>query len=295
MLPTPQIDGVVWSEVVVGNTVFVGGQFSTARPFGAAPRTQTVKRTSMLAFDIRTGALNTKFAPVLNGAVQTIVASSDGKHLYIGGSFTKVGTTAKGRIAEIDAGTGAVVAGFKASANNTVKTLARVGSTIYLGGAFTSSTGKNRQQLAAVSATTGALLAWAPSATGGVVNALVASPDATKIVVGGAFTALNKSTNPGYGLGAVDARTGKNLPWHVNSVVRNGGTSSAITSLTATSTGLYGTGYTFGRGGNLEGPSAPTGRPAISPGSRTATATRTAAPSSATSSTSPGTLTSAGT
>src|SRR5690606_30729536 len=36
-LPTPQIDGVVWDQEIVGDTVFVGGSFSTARPAGAAP------------------------------------------------------------------------------------------------------------------------------------------------------------------------------------------------------------------------------------------------------------------
>ena len=33
-LPTPQIDGVVWDQQIVGDTVFVGGSFSTARPAG---------------------------------------------------------------------------------------------------------------------------------------------------------------------------------------------------------------------------------------------------------------------
>ncbi|GAA4267649.1 LamG-like jellyroll fold domain-containing protein [Frondihabitans peucedani] len=252
-LPTPQIDGVVWTELVVGNTVYVGGKFANARPAGAAAGTHTVKRTSMLAFDIRTGALNTRFAPVLNGDVQAISTAADGKHLYIGGSFTKVGSAAKSRIAEIDATTGALTPAFKASANGTVKSIVRRGSTVYFGGSFTWSTGKTRQQLAAVNGTTGGLSTWTPSATGGVVNALALSPDGKKVVVGGAFTTLDKSANPGYGLGAVDSASGKNLPWHVNSVVRNGGKNSAITSLTSTSTGLYGTGYTFGDGGNLEG------------------------------------------
>ena len=31
-LPTTQINGVAWSQVVVGNTVYVGGEFTSARP-----------------------------------------------------------------------------------------------------------------------------------------------------------------------------------------------------------------------------------------------------------------------
>ena len=33
-LPTAQINGVAWSQVVVGNTVYVGGEFTSARPPG---------------------------------------------------------------------------------------------------------------------------------------------------------------------------------------------------------------------------------------------------------------------
>ena len=39
-LPTVQIDGVVWSQAVVGNTVYAGGRFNNARPAGAAAGTQ---------------------------------------------------------------------------------------------------------------------------------------------------------------------------------------------------------------------------------------------------------------
>ena len=35
-LPTVQINGVVWSQAVVGNKVFAGGNFTKARPAGAA-------------------------------------------------------------------------------------------------------------------------------------------------------------------------------------------------------------------------------------------------------------------
>jgi hypothetical protein len=35
-LPTPQINGVSWASAIVGNTVYIGGNFSNARPDGAA-------------------------------------------------------------------------------------------------------------------------------------------------------------------------------------------------------------------------------------------------------------------
>ena len=43
-LPTAQIDGVAWSQAIVGNTVYVGGEFTNARPAGAAPGTNTDAR-----------------------------------------------------------------------------------------------------------------------------------------------------------------------------------------------------------------------------------------------------------
>ena len=37
-LPTVQVNGVVWAQAVVGTTVYVTGEFTRARPAGAAPR-----------------------------------------------------------------------------------------------------------------------------------------------------------------------------------------------------------------------------------------------------------------
>ena len=41
-LPTAQMDGVAWTQLVVGDTVFVGGSFANARPANAAPGVSTV-------------------------------------------------------------------------------------------------------------------------------------------------------------------------------------------------------------------------------------------------------------
>ena len=74
-LPTVQVDGVVWAQVVVGDTVYAAGRFSTARPAGAAAGTQETVRNNLLAYDIRTGALITSFAPDLNAQAMTVAAS----------------------------------------------------------------------------------------------------------------------------------------------------------------------------------------------------------------------------
>ena len=46
-LPTVQIDGVAWTQLVVGNTVYVGGEFQSARPAGSAPGVDTVARGNL--------------------------------------------------------------------------------------------------------------------------------------------------------------------------------------------------------------------------------------------------------
>ena len=56
-LPAPQINGVVWSQTTVGDTVYVAGKFTNARPAGSAAGVNTVPRSNLLAFSISTGQL----------------------------------------------------------------------------------------------------------------------------------------------------------------------------------------------------------------------------------------------
>lgn len=66
VLPTPQINGVAWSQRIAGNTVFVGGKFTSARPFGAPAGVGESPRSNLLAYNLSTGEL-LPFAPQLNG------------------------------------------------------------------------------------------------------------------------------------------------------------------------------------------------------------------------------------
>src|SRR6478609_9356061 len=187
-LPTVQIDGVAWTQLVVGNTVYVGGKFTTARPAGAAAGTQTTARANLLAYDIRTGNLITSWAPTTNGDVLSIAASPDKSRIYVGGSFTQVNGVTKNRIAALNPTTGALVSTFAASPDTTVRAIVATSNTVYLGGLFTNVGGVARPRAAAVQATTGALLSWSPNVQGGAVRAMVMSPDGTQLLMGGAFT-----------------------------------------------------------------------------------------------------------
>ena len=82
-LPTVQVDGVVWSQAIVGNNVYAGGEFATPGPPGRAG-TNLTTRNNLLAYDITTGDLVTSFAPDLNGQVLSVAASPDGSRVYVG-------------------------------------------------------------------------------------------------------------------------------------------------------------------------------------------------------------------
>lgn len=252
-LPTVQIDGVVWSQAVVGDRVYVGGNFATARPAGAEPGTDTVTRTHLLAYNIKTGELIDSFAPELNGQVRSIAASPDGKRIYAAGDFTSVDGTNRPRIAAFDAATGALITSFTVAPNGPVLGIAATNTKVYFGGWFSAVGSDTRAGAAAVQASDGAVLPWAPERAGGDVRQLVVSPDGSKVVLGGSFTSLNGSDDPGYGLGAVDATSAELLPFNANGLIRNGGSQAAIYSLAGDEDGVYGTGYVFGSGGNLEG------------------------------------------
>ena len=249
-LPTVQIDGVAWSQAIVDATVYVGGSFANARPAGAAAGTNQTPRANVLAYDLATGALNTAFAPSTNAQVLSVAASPDGSRVYIAGDFTSVSGNTRNRVAAFDTATGALIASFSPNVGGRVKTIIATNDRVYIGGGFTTVNGIGRTRLAAIRASDGAVLDWTPSADYDV-NALVLTPDSSKVIVGGAFA--NVSGVPAYGLAAVDATSGAVLPWAANQTVRDAGPNSAILGLSTDGTNIYGNGYVYGGGGNLEG------------------------------------------
>ena len=280
-LPTVQIDGVAWSQVIVGNTVYVAGKFGYARPAGAAAGTQQTVRRNLLAYDVRTGNLVTSFAPDLNGQALVVTASPDGSRIYVGGDFTVANGQTRNHVAAYSTATGALVPDFKPSVSGTVRAIAASSSTVYLGGGITAVGTTSRTRLAAVSATNGALLPWAPVAgtgstagnrlpvfdkagnptgtldaaanarTSSDVYALVLTGGGSQVVASGRFDTLNgaKAT----GIGALDPTTGATRAFAVNQLITNQGVNSAIYSLSTDGTTVYGTGYDYYGPGNVEG------------------------------------------
>ncbi|WP_258724057.1 LamG-like jellyroll fold domain-containing protein [Cellulomonas sp. NS3] len=251
-LPTVQIDGVVWDQEIVGNRVYVAGNFTTARPAGAAPGTSTVPRSHLLAYDLTTGVLITSFAPTLNAQARSLSVSPDGTRLYVGGEFTSVNGSTRYRVAAFDAATGALQS-WAPVVNARVAVVEATNTSVYIGGIFSQAGGANRVRVAQLDATSGLALPFTATPADGQVAAIAISPDRSTVVVGGSFTAVDGAASPGYGLARLDASTGASLPLAVNGLIRNGGENASIYSLYGDDRGFYGTGYVYGSGGNLEG------------------------------------------
>lgn len=259
-LPTAQIDGVAWGQLVVGDVVYVVGSFQSARPAGAPKGQQEVPRSNILAYDINTGELIEDFAPTLNGAGRSLAVSQDGKTLYVAGEFDKVNDEWHSRLAafDISQGHGTLISSFRPVFSTTVKDIAVAGDTLYAGGYFTKVNGQQRSRLAALKASTGELADWAPSAEGpnAQVYAIEVSPDHSKVVIGGSFSSVNGSSRPGYGMALLSASNGELLPMPANDTVRTAGEHAAIFDIAVDDAGFYGTAYSsVGRldEANLEG------------------------------------------
>ncbi|MFC4911006.1 LamG-like jellyroll fold domain-containing protein [Actinomadura gamaensis] len=237
-LPTVQVNGVVWSMATVGDTVYATGDFSKARPAGAPAGQQEVARSNLLAFSLSTGQLVTSFDHTLNGQGLRVVASPDGKRVYVGGEFTTVDGKPHTRLAAFDTATGQLVDAFKPDVSAKVRGIAATATTVYFGGNFFNVNGQGRTRLAAVKASDGSNLPWAPKADDDEVMALAIAPKGG-ILVGGRFQTINGE--PHVGVGEVDPTSGATLPFEARPVPAKQGTNfSYVTDLQVQGDTVYG-------------------------------------------------------
>ena len=250
-LPTWQINGVVWAQVTVGNTVYATGSFTTARPPGVAVGgAGQINVGNLIAYDITTGNLVTSFNHSLNAQGNAITASPDGSRVYVGGDFTTVDGQARSHIAAFNTATGALDTSFHPSVSARVAAIAATNTTVYAGGSFFSANGSSRRRLAAFAASNGAVLPWAPTADDNNVLSMVMAPGNSRVIVGGSFTTLNGvSAN---GMGSLDPTTGATMPWLANTIMKDGGSGSGIDALRTDGTNIYGAGFAF-QSGDFEG------------------------------------------
>ncbi|ROS78682.1 LamG-like jellyroll fold domain-containing protein [Cellulomonas sp. PhB143] len=236
-LPTWQTNGTVWALAASGNVVFAGGTFSQVRPpdgAGGSP----VAATSLVVLDASTGSpTSCRPALELSGGTPTVRAldvSPDGKTLYVGGAFSKIGGVSKSRLAAIDIASCTVKTGFSpVGVSSTVRALDSTADTVYLGGDFLRVDGKDRQHFASVNATTGALKPWVAD-TDLQGKAVAVGNDGATVAIGGNFFTVNGADSHSFGI--VDATTGANVRDFPRGFVPDTSTTQGITT---DSTGYY--------------------------------------------------------
>jgi len=203
---TPQANDVVHALKQIGTVVYAGGEFSaiTGEP-----------RHHLAALDVLSGAVLPwnpgvccDASPEQRSRVLTL--ESSGNLLYIGGSFSQIGSQLRNLVAAVDIATGEMMpfaeAGFEPA--SFVSSLRFHAGTLFVGGRFLSMGGATRQNVAAVDAMTGLVTAWNPG-TDGDVHDLAAS-GRTVYVAGRFFTVAGQ---PRFNLASVDFDSGLATEW----------------------------------------------------------------------------------
>lgn len=191
---TPNVlDGAVKAIAQVGNRIVIGGSFTSVAPPGSTTGTA---RSFIVAFDAASGALDTTFAPVLDGQVLGLLPAPDGVGIYVAGAFNNVNGVRRASLVELDAVTGKTMTGFKPPALDGVVTdLELVGNRLYLGGSFATVAQQPRVALAAVDTATGAFVPAVDARLFGLHNGgrthvehMAVTPDGKRMVIVGNFT-----------------------------------------------------------------------------------------------------------
>ena len=177
---TVGFDGLVYTSAHVGDTVYLGGNFTHAIVDG-----RKVARKRLAAVDTRTGRL-LPWAPVADDKV--VALSAAGSAVYVTGEFTTVGGQRRAGLAEIDRGSGAV-GSLRHAVQGAGHALATAGGRLYLGGSFTAVGTRAARNLAAIRLSDGAVDDGFRGGADGKVQALTVAGD--RLYVGGTFKRVN--------------------------------------------------------------------------------------------------------
>lgn len=239
-------NGTVNAELIAGNSLIVGGQFTHVGPIvGCGVPVDTSTATALPGFPQVNGQIGTVVAdgqggwfigglftqvgaasranvahilsdmsvaawdPGADGQVSALALQGD--TLYIGGSFANAGGQARSRLAAIDVNSGAAL-GWNPGANDQVRALTIAGNTLYVGGRFTVIAGVTRNRIAALDATTGSATAWNPGAS---LDVLALAERAGTVYAAGAFTVIGGVTRNR--IAAIDSATAVTKAWNPNS------------------------------------------------------------------------------
>src|ERR1044071_8244260 len=210
-------NGAVLSSAQLGNTLYVGGNFTTMSKYPGG----FVNIDAGTANPLALGSW-----PKVNGTVNAVLADGSGGYI-IGGNFTQVGTTARNMLAQINSA--GVVTSWNPNPDGVVNTVTRVGTTVYAGGSFTTIGGQLRNNIAALSLSTGLATSWNPNSSG-AVSTIALNPTNTVVYVGGSFATIGGQARSN--IAAIDASTGLSTSWNPNA-------SSSVIKIMVNGTTIY--------------------------------------------------------
>lgn len=160
--------------------LLIGGVFTLAAG---------LPRANMARLLLPAGAIDTEFAPDIDGPVFSIHQQADGK-ILIGGLFSRVNGQTRNNIARLNAD-GSLDASWNPGANEAVYVLDTDGANhVVVGGSFTQIAGQARNRMARLDLAAAQVDAdWAPDVQGGSVFALARTNG--DFWIGGNFTQVN--------------------------------------------------------------------------------------------------------
>ena len=182
-----------------GSDLFVAGRFDA---IGGVPK------PALARLDAATATLAAAFTPpALTGISSrgfTAVTVANGR-VWTAGEFTSAGATARQGFAVFDAASGALDP-FDLQPSGPVDALGLLGDRLFVGGRFAALRGQPRAGLASVHTGTRTLESWTAQAFSGVGPMAVSD--------GIVFATGQSALRPRFGITALDAGTGAELPWY---------------------------------------------------------------------------------
>jgi sugar lactone lactonase YvrE len=212
----PTFNAAVRAVIVVGNTVYVGGDFSEARN-SAANGGNTLQRRGLATIDATTGALLPWTLNLEGNSVYSLVQAGD--RIFAGGDFTMVNDNGmvqtRNRILAFEVATGRLMSwNPNVGANNgIIRSLAMDGGVLHAVGDFTMVAGQSRVNACSFDGVGGTLLGnYAPNIGAPAFSVGISGAWA---IIGGQFAQVNGNTTRANIVG-VGKDNGIIAPWNPN-------------------------------------------------------------------------------
>lgn len=213
-----QTNGTVRAIAYANGIVYLGGDFTSVRPPGAAAGTGEVARNHFAAFSASTGALVTSINHNVSASVYTLATSADGATVYLGGDFTSVDGVVHNRVAALSVANNAALLPWAPSVNARVNGIAATSSTVYVAGSFSKVGSAVTTRVAALNASNGALRPGFTASADATVYQVALSQTTDRLYLAGGFLSVDGNTAY-HSAGVVDAVTGAVMPFPAGSAI----------------------------------------------------------------------------